>query len=326
MKKHYLIIATAMALAAVSCSRTETSIETINDEQSYEISIGLDCPLTKATSIVASNESKISNVQLYVFTSAGALESYDKSSDGNRTLSVTSGDHEFYALVNAPDVSASDKSSLLAAASALSDNGIANFVMVGSTSANITANANITINVKRIVAKVTVDKINRKFVSASQGAVSMSIDAIYLTNVAGDTDYAVETAPSTWYNKMGYSASAVDALLYDGGINSALADNAAYSTSHSFYPYPNPTEANKDGGEWSPRHTKLVIKTTYGEATKYYPIVLPILERNKTYTITDLILTRPGSDDEDVPVSAADCTFNITVVDWETGSSTTETI
>ena len=55
-------------------------------------------------------------------------------------------------------------------------------------------------------------------------------------------------------------------------------------------------------------------------------MVLPKIERNKKYVITDLILTRPGSDSEDIPVSAANCQFSIKVDEWEDGKTYTETI
>ena len=37
---------------------------------------------------------------------------------------------------------------------------------------------------------------------------------------------------------------------------------------------------------------------------------------NKSYEIAEVVLTRPGSDNPDEPVSFADATFSITVIDW----------
>ena len=330
MKNRMMILAAAL-LAAISCNKEFGESYKTADDEKVEVGVLLDIPETKAIDIVDGNEKKVNSVQIYVFRDNGQLESYDQSNDGNITLSVTKGNKDFYALVNAPAHEYDTKEALLAGISYLKNNKLSSFEMVGSKHINITENQDIEIVVKRLVAKVELQKISRKFISASQGAVEMRIDAIYLTNVAGDTEYQEETSeikssPSIWLNKMGYESSEADSLLYDGPIKRTLADKAEYSVKHSFYPYRNPTEANADGGEWSPRHTKLVIRTTYGGKVKYYPIVLPKIERNKKYVITDLILTRPGSDSEDIPVSAADCQFSIKVDEWEDGKTYTETI
>lgn len=326
MKKKFTFIAAALIVAA-ACNKEEITIpQQPVAAEIHQVRISLEAAMTKATNIVDANESKVNSVQIYVFNESGGLESYDKSANGNVTISVSTGKREFYALVNASDLEVSTKQALLAELTQLKENALDSFQMIGSTTEDIKSNTNVQINVKRIVAKVTVDKISRKFVSDSQGAVEMSIDAIYLTNVAGDTDYDVKASPVTWYNKMGYESSEADALLYDGGLGKAFANGSEYTEKHSFYPYPNPTSEDANGGTWSPRHTKLVIKTTYNGAVKYYPITLPVLQKNHTYTITELVLTRPGSDDEDIPVSSADCSFSIVVEDWETGISRVETI
>lgn len=324
-----MILAAAL-LAAMSCNKELGESYSSAKDEKIEVGVHLNIPETKATNIKPENEKKVNSVQIYVFRDNGELESYDQSNNGDITLSVTKGNKDFYALVNAPAHKYDTKDALLADISYLKNNTLSNFEMIGSKSINITGNQTIEIVVKRLVAKVELQKISRKFISASQGAVEMSIDAIYLTNVAGDTEYQEDTTkiktPSIWLNQMGYHSSEADSLLYDGSIPQTLADKSEYRVVHSFYPYRNPTEANVDGGTWSPRHTKLVIRTTYGGKVKYYPIVLPKLERNKKYVITDLILTRPGSDSEDIPVSAADCKFSIKVAEWEDGKTYTETI
>ena len=326
-----MILAAAL-LAAMSCNKELGESYSSAKDEKIEVGVHLNIPETKATNIKPENEKKVNSVQIYVFRDNGELESYDQSNNGDITLSVTKGNKDFYALVNAPAHSFSTKDLLLAATSHLTDNRLDSFEMLGHKNLDISSNQQeVVIEVKRLVAKVQLDTITRKFISASQGAVQMSIDAIYLTNVAADTKYnddvsMITEAPSTWLNKMGYKTSEADALLYDGSISTPLADKSSYTTVHSFYPYRNPTTDNKDGGEWSPRPTKLVIKTTYGGKTKYYPIVLPVLERNKVYRITNLTLTRPGSDSEDIPVSAADCKFSIKVAEWEDGKTYTETI
>ena len=146
--------------------------------------------------------------------------------------------------------------------------------------------------------------------------ICIADDQIFITNVAGDINFGETASPTVWYNKMAYSSEQA-AFTYDAPA-SALANNASYSTAHSFYAYPNPTVDDAEGGSWSARHTRLVIKVTLGTDVYYYPITLPALEANKSYEIDELILTRPGSDNPDKPVSFQDCTFQVNVVGWTT--------
>ena len=62
--------------------------------------------------------------------------------------------------------------------------------------------------------------------------------------------------------------------------------------------------------------TRIVIETTLGTSKYYYPINLPEMADNKSYEIEEVVLTRPGSDNPDEPVSFADATFSINVIDW----------
>jgi hypothetical protein len=108
-------------------------------------------------------------------------------------------------------------------------------------------------------------------------------------------------------------------------------------------------------GEWSPRHTKLVIETEYQGKTYYYAIPIveivapdgaawsayPILppddanyaaqaaaykglRANRSFEIEELVLTRLGSTNPDEPVMAADVTLTVSVNDWELVTMETE--
>ena len=96
---------------------------------------------------------------------------------------------------------------------------------------------------------------------------------------------------------------------------------------NAMYAYPNPTQSDNlegstgmykgpEGGPWSIRPTRLVIEATLDGQLYYYPITLPSLEYNKSYEISNLVITRPGSDDPDMPVVGFDVPFHITVNDW----------
>lgn len=101
-----------------------------------------------------------------------------------------------------------------------------------------------------------------------------------------------------------------------------------------------PTHPAPYGGDFesgfTARYTKLVIEATLGSETYFYSI--PILSRasypqgtptagilpNYSYDIDELVITRPGTHNPDVPVFSADVLFTISVNPWEVVPIATE--
>ena len=114
-------------------------------------------------------------------------------------------------------------------------------------------------------------------------------------------------------------------------MNEAVTSSKSYDKVHTFYAYPN-SESYVSNGTWSKRATMLVVETTFKGAsdaaptTYYYPIAVENLESNKKYIIPEIIITRLGSQDPYEEVTFADCTFSVTVKDWDKNTLNTETI
>ena len=226
-----------------------------------------------------------------------------------------------YALVNAPDGSKiSKKSELEATTSKLSDNSLTNFVMIGSKPIDMTPSVNETIMVSRIAARLTVSKITTAFTSQAYKQMEFKVNRIYVVNAAGDVNYKLEKkAPTTWFNKMAYTTSDVDALLYADAIDTKITEATPYDTPTSFYTYPNSTQTDSQAEEFSARFTRVVVETTLGGKTYYYPVSIENIESNKYYNIKNLTITRPGSLSPDTPVSSLECTVSIEVKEWGQG-------
>ena len=283
------------------------------DGERTELTVGIATGMTRSTTITAEDEVKVNNLQVFVFR-GDALDAYGVADNASSvTVSCTKGDREVYAVVNAPDLKdIATKTDLLAAKSALTDNDESNFVMFGKTDATLPSELPVNVEVDRMVSKVVLKTVNRAFTSAALAALDFSIDEIFITNVAGDVNYGLTDNPVEWYNKMDYSSEL--AMFTHDAPAASVANEEAYSTQHTFYCYPNKA-ADSDAASWSPRRTRLVLKTTLGTDTYYYPVTLPELENNKSYEL-ELTITRPGSDNADMPVSFEDCAFEITVKPW----------
>ena len=308
MKKSIFAFAAALA-ALVACNKNEaTPMQPQNQESLVpcELTVGICGAMTKATAVSADNEAKVNNLQVFVFR-GDDLDAYASVDNAQElTLSCTAGDRVVYALVNAPDYSAvPGKAALLAKVSELSANSLSNFEMVGSKSVTLPQSEKVSIDVNRIASRVVLKKITRSFTSEALQALNFKVDAIYLINVAGNTSYDLSAAPAKWYN-VAENKDELASLLYDAPA-SLITNGQSYSTAHTFYAYPNDLATNT---------TRLVIETTLGETKYYYPINLPEMAANKSYEIEEVKITRPGSDNPDEPVSFADATFSINVIDW----------
>ena len=308
MKKSIFAFAAALA-ALVACNKNEaTPMQPQNPESLVpcELTVGICGAMTKATAVSADNEAKVNNLQVFVFR-GDDLDAYASVDNAQElTLSCTAGDRVVYALVNAPDYSAvPGKAALLAKVSELSANSLSNFEMVGSKSVTLPQSEKVSIDVNRIASRVVLKKITRNFTSEALQALNFKVDAIYLINVAGNTSYDLSAAPAKWYN-VAENKNELASLLYDAPA-SLITNGQSYSTAHTFYAYPNDLATNT---------TRLVIETTLGETKYYYPINLPEMAANKSYEIEEVKITRPGSDNPDEPVSFADATFSINVIDW----------
>ena len=308
MKKSIFAFAAALA-ALVACNKNEaTPMQPQNQESLVpcELTVGICGAMTKATAVSADNEAKVNNLQVFVFR-GDDLDAYASVDNAQElTLSCTAGDRVVYALVNAPDYSAvPGKAALLAKVSELNANSLSNFEMVGSKSVTLPQSEKVSIDVNRIASRVVLKKITRSFTSEALQALNFKVDAIYLINVAGNTSYDLSAAPAKWYN-VAENKNELASLLYDAPA-SLITNGQSYSTAHTFYAYPNDLATNT---------TRLVIETTLGETKYYYPINLPEMAANKSYEIEEVKITRPGSDNPDEPVSFADATFSINVIDW----------
>ena len=309
MKKSIFAFAAALA-ALVACNKNEvTPMGPQNQPETLEpceLTVGICGSMTKATAVTKDNEAKVNDLQVFVFR-GDELDAYASVDNAMElTLSCTAGEREVYALVNAPEYSmVSSKTALLAKVSELSATSLTNFEMVGSKSVTLPQASTVSIDVNRIASRVVLKKVTRNFTSAALQSLDFTVDAIYLINVAGNTSYDLTAAPGAWYNVAKYN-SELPSLLHDA-VGSKIANGASHNTAHSFYSYPNDAAS---------KTTRLVIETTLGTTKYYYPINLPAMESNKSYEIAEVTITRPGSDDPDVPVSFADATFSINVIDW----------
>jgi len=326
MKKTIYFFMALATIALSSCKKQEEAGKSsLAGSANATLTIGIADKTTKAA--ISSSESKINSLQVFVFRPDGTLDAYGSGTVAEITLSCTTGPKDIYAIVNAPSLSSiTSKGALIATVSNLTDNSLTNFVMTGcKSSMNVTADATVSIPVSRIVARIGIAKITNKMSAAAYQNQALTVTKIYALNVAGSNNLGLSAnnpaASSTWFNKMSYVSGPADNLIFDSVTGGSISYDASNTTAHYFYVYPNGTATDSEATAWSARFTRIVVEATLGGVTYFYPISIPGIASNKTYTITNLTITRPGSLSPDQPVTTANCTFNITVADWMPGTS-----
>jgi hypothetical protein len=326
MKKKILIIA-ALALTVCACQK-ESQCKSCNENKPVEVTVSIrGTAMSKSTGNTSANESKVNSLQILAFDADGRIESYRSvENEMSVTLLATSGEKTVWAVVNAPSLEeVTTIDSLGSAVTDLVDNCLDSFIMTGSVTEDLTDGAMIAITVRRVVARVSVAKITTAFPSTSEyEGKTLKLTGMCLLNVSGSVNYALEGEPASWYNKLRHEDGDVDTFLYDA-LDQTLENNASYETEHAWYPYPNNVStsvkslAEEERGVWSPRRSILCIEVEFDGATGYYPVELPVIERNKTYIIEEVVITREPGDKPYDPIDTGAATVTITVHDWELG-------
>lgn len=327
--KKILSIATAAAsiLSLVACNKSFENENGPVHNGNATVYVSLAGHGTKVAGI-PDTEAKVNNLQVFIFDGAGKLVDggYGKIDNAlGLALTCEPGERTIWALVNGSDCATSavpgtfTLDALKDITVALEGQSADNFVMSGSVAAELSGSTAVSIDVNRYVSRVVIKKIVKDFAVPANQAKEFKIKSIYLENVQGENNVAMsayQTAGGMWYNKMGYEASNSHTLIYDT-LDAIVEDD--YMSTHSFYAMPNNALVSDDanGGAWSPRITRLVIEASLDGETMYYPINMNLgLERNKSYEIEELIITKKGSNDPDIPVTTDDIPISIAVKDW----------
>lgn len=315
---------TAAAAMSISCTKQDYKANDCAKSETVSLTVGIEgFTLTKAASV--GNETKVNNLQIFVFRPDGSLDAYGSSAGTQLSINCTAGTREIYAVVNAAQLSGlSSKSALLASTSNLSDNSSDSFEMIGSVSKVLPQSSAVTIPVKRIVSRISIDKVTARFESEAYRGMEFKVTDIYLINVAGSINRGLDASPSVWYNKTTFSGDLPE-FTCDAGIEAVVTEDSPYVESHYFYAYPNPS-SDSSSDTWCPRYTRLVIETKLGEKVYYYPINIPDIANNRRYSIKNLIITKPGSETPDQPVVSDSFSFDVEVSPWEIGFEKEETI
>lgn len=327
MKKNLIKAVSAVCLGVTIVTGCSEKVDQVSDPSMEKVSIDVNIPTDETKLTGSVNDTKITNFQVFVYDASGRLETYVSSSTSDISIECTLGDKTVAVLANAPQISSGTTySALLACRSSLKDNSDGSFVMAGETAVTVTpTTTSVSITVSRIVSKVRLAKFETAFEMPQYQSLPFKVSAVYLINVPADRGYLSGGTATEWYNKFKYVASDDCDLIYDDMNEVVVSTSSPYSTTNTFYCYPNPQSQDSFSTTWSARRTRLVVEAFLGDEKYYYPVTLPVLESNKIYDVK-LTVKRPGSSTPDSEVEKYIAGLSIAVRDWGNGSTILEEI
>lgn len=355
MKTLFRFFALCAAVTALaSCQKLFNSSSASDKGDTCMLTVSFDEASTRVLGQTEAKEKTIKDVQIFVFNrSTGKLDASlhesGLSASGSHTisapLSCTRGEREVWAIVNAPvnhvDGAESDRISTLdqlkSTSTALTDNSSDALVMVGSSVKTLAGDTeNVSVSVHRKCAAVVIKSIkNEMGVPAYQVDGKLKITGAYLLNVPNVQRYDLSiesgtlTAASNWISPNVKSSDASQLKLTADSYAAAdqlLKYGATFGKSSTFYAYPNSATADP-ASTWSPSRTVLVVEALVDGQACIYPVTLGSLQSNYKYEV-NLSIRHIGGDPADPwkKIEFSNLGASITVTDWSTGASVTETI
>lgn len=315
----FFVFFSMAALMLSSCTEDPAGIRECSDSM---VKLDVVIPVSGMTRLTdTGDETAVSHAQVFLFRPDGSLDASGTSGSDVVTIDCTAGQRDIVAVVNAPALNGvTDISGLMSDVSQLQDNAPGSLVMCGMETVSVSASSQVSVPVRRLVAKVSIERIVADFTLPQYRDADFRLKRIYLSNVAGDVPYGGTGGPVSWYNRAG----AIDwdnPLVCSEEMSEKMTPGIPYEVIHSFYCCPNAAEEDSFSPEWSPRHTRLVVETELSGRRYYYTMTMPAVEANHLYTVKELRITRPGADDPEDQVISGDASFTIEVEDWDEGYS-----
>ena len=359
----YILLSVALMAVALGCEPESTPE---GSGSQTEVSVTVAGEDTKSVLSEPDVSGTIKDIQVFVFD-GNRLDGWRKLSEqvNTTTVLITPGKRIVWVVLNVDEdihakFSTEDHEMTFADFQSymvpLQENESDAVVMAGSVEEELTAGKDVTVKVRRCVARVCLDTISASFRRDKEGAV-VTVKGIYLINLVGEYSFATLRVPDLWYNQLGNHNPALGDIVFDSfpgeevvvmnniyargasiikedeayvdadGGDYTLAEDVSLSGDMAvhgnwvYYVFPNDyDELYSD--EWAPRRTMLVLEASVlcpdGETrTGYYPVALPMLERNKTYIIEDMKLLHYPVEKPYQQMAISDVFFDVTVLDWE---------
>ena len=178
----------------------------------------------------------------------------------------------------------------------------------------------IAIRLKRYVAKVSIGTVSVNWLEGFDPVPDCSIGRIALVNAKGSTRRSGDNPQygDVWYNKSDLDAppEVAGMLIRNAGITVTDAQPVTCNTTLYTMPNHSDSEAYYDGGQWTPRRSRIAIELIIDGIAQWYPVTLPALDGNCHYHISNVSITGPGAVHPDGEILRSFIGFTISLAPW----------
>lgn len=274
----------------------------------------------------------ITSLDIFVFNENGSLDAYRHSGTlgtGNFLIETTQGKKTVSVVANAHDMSLGSILSyndLVKVSSLLKNEKQKEFTMYGEAPCTVNENAEATVTISRLVAKIAVSGIKTDFAGTPYEGKELTDCKLYVINAHGKKQLGNNGAgnPELVLNKYKCIPSDVSSMTQPVLLKDDLkvsVNDAVYNSPHSFYVYSNETDDVKEC-------TKLVLEGKLDGKVWYYPILVNqkgygykssnghFGVRPNTYYSYGITILRQGSPDPNVPLDPGTLDLTINVAEW----------
>lgn len=331
MKRFYFAIAALLTLCSCTKEGVNEYVEPLQESVVY-VSLNTE-ETTKASGTghgVQADDNNIQILEFFIFrvnegqSDDGVLDGYKKFTAqeiGNLKdleIQTTTGKKVIYAIANSHKANwagINTRDMFEVQLAHLFDDDVKNFIMTGSTNAELQIASNISFSIKRLVSRIQLNSIKTDFAGTPYEGFTLKGIKAYLTNVQG-SKYIFDGGGHnlSCLNLAKYIAADSDMCTMEGMLYDNIAvdvDDNGYSTPHYFYCFENSVTTETD----SDRFTRLVVEGELNGVKYFYPIPIKGIERNNCYTV-DIVIKRPGSLDPDADVEKGVALAEVSVLAW----------
>lgn len=203
---------------------------------------------------------------------------------------------------------------------------LGSFTMYGEVEHEFELTNRVSVTLSRFVSRVAVTSIKTKFEGTSYQGQTLKNCKLFLVNAHGDKivfDNGNTSAPIV-LNEAALVEEDVNSTAQEGLLMDAIdgeIGSEGHTLAHYFYTYSNETQNTSTS-------TKVVLQGDLNGVTYYYPVLINQPDygysaenghygvgRNNTYSYT-ITVTRPGSDDPNIPLVPGAVELTLDVQDW----------
>lgn len=343
-KKMWTLLLAAVAVVFnVSCCDQSAPEQQKSTKGRLTLTVQTDVVQSKVIDAQTGQDETLNSLDVFIFNNnqdsrQGELDAHftlppDTLVNNSISLTVTQGSKVVYVMANAKQINGTDRKiswtgvtnldTFLAQTVSLANEEIGNYFMWGMDNSVVSTTGVASIELARLISRIKLNALQTDFSGSAYEGTTLTDVRAYLVNVTGNRTIVGGTPVTpVIFNSAARIAADLSAMRITNGLAEELgtiAPNAPMSTARYLYAYANTLTQESVGHSF----TRLVIEAKFSSDGDpvYYPINIPNLEGNATYSYS-VTIKRPGTLNPDTPITYGALDLTLTITPWNENTNT----